>query len=106
MDREIDDDPADRRHRVGAVADAQEPRPPPPFEAIAGDGEQLHIVPVVELRDAVAEEGCDADDVALETGEPALADTIEPALADHKGALPVIAAVKGHQHPAIIDAPQ
>jgi len=37
--------------------------------------------------------------------DPALADRVEPALADHKGALPVIAAVEHHQQPAVIDRP-
>ena len=56
-----------------------------------------------QLGDAVAQEGRDPDDVVPEAGEPALADRVEPALADHKGALPVIAAVEHHQHPAVID---
>ena len=49
LDREVDADPADRRHRVRAVADAQQARPPPALQPIDRDGQQLDIVPVAQF---------------------------------------------------------
>ena len=46
LDREIDADAADRRHRVRRVADAQQPRPVPLRQAVDLDGQQLDVVPV------------------------------------------------------------
>src|SRR4029077_21086859 len=55
------------------------------------------------LRDAVAQERRDSDDLLTEALESPFSDRVEPALGDYERALPVIAAVEHHQHPSEID---
>ena len=47
LDREIDADPADRRHRMGRIADRQQAGPPPARQPVERDREQLHLIPVL-----------------------------------------------------------
>src|SRR6202790_5209553 len=103
LDREIDAAPADRRHRMGAVADAQQPWAPPARQPVDRDRQQLDVVPVAQFGDPVRQKRGDPDDVVAEAGEPALADRVEPALADHERALPVIAAVEHYQHATVVE---
>ncbi len=89
-----------------AVADAQQPRPPPALQPVDRDGQQLQIVPVVQLFDAVAQKRGDLDDIGAQGVEPSRLHRGKPVLADHIGALPIIAAVERHQHAAVVDPAQ
>ena len=46
LDGEIDPDTANRRHGVGGITDAQQPRPIPPTQAIDANGQELDIAPI------------------------------------------------------------
>jgi hypothetical protein len=103
---EVDADPAGGGHGVGGVADQQEPRAVPGGKAVDLHGQQLDLLPVVELAQPVAQEGGGVGDGALEGGQTLLADLPEAPLADDQGALEVVAAVEGDQHRLPLDPPQ
>ena len=56
LDREIDADAADRRHRMRGVADAQKPRPVPKRQPVDRDGQELDVVEALEFGNAIGEE--------------------------------------------------
>src|SRR3954467_15315132 len=56
LDREVDPDAADRRHRVRGVADAQQAGPPPALQAVDRDRQELDVLPAADLADPVAQE--------------------------------------------------
>src|SRR5262249_54861978 len=93
LDGEVHTDPAHRRHRVGGVADTQEPRSIPLAQSVHLDGEGLDVVPFAELADAVAEEGDEPRDLLAEGVEPALVHGLDRSLRDRVAALPVLAAL-------------
>ena len=103
LHREVDADAADRRHRVRRIADAQQPGPPPLGQPIDRDGQQFDVVPVLQLLDPIGEVRRQPDDLGAESVEAARAHLVVAALADHKGALPVIAAIERHQQMAEIE---
>ena len=43
LDREIDADPADRRHGVGGIADREQPGPMPAGQPVERDGQQMQV---------------------------------------------------------------
>jgi hypothetical protein len=47
LDRQVDADPADRRHRMGRIADAQQPVAPPARQMADLHAQQLDVVPAV-----------------------------------------------------------
>ena len=53
LDGEIDADPADRRHGVRSITDAEKARPPPLAQPINGNAEKLDVVPTLQLAYAV-----------------------------------------------------
>jgi hypothetical protein len=56
LNREIDADAADRRHRMRGVADAQKPRLVPKRQAVDRDGQKLDVVEAFEFVNAIGEE--------------------------------------------------
>lgn len=84
--------------RMRRVADAQEPWTPPFLQTVDRACQKLDVVPRAHLIDAVALEGRQPDEVVAKGGEPLLPHGGKTVLADHKSALPVIAAVEHHQH--------
>ena len=67
LNREIDADAADRRHRVRGIADAEQPRPIPLPQTIHAHRQQLDVVPACELADAIGQERHDRADLTRET---------------------------------------
>jgi hypothetical protein len=65
--------------------------------AVDGHGQQLHVVPITQLADAVAQHGLDFHDALAQRVEAARLEVVEAALGDHVGALPVVAAIEHHQ---------
>src|SRR5436309_14302973 len=53
LHREIDAYAANRRHGVSRVTDRQQTEPPPGFEAVEGDCQQLDLLPVLQRIDRV-----------------------------------------------------
>ena len=85
------------------VADAQQARPPPLFEAIDSDAQELDVVPAFQFADPVGEEGRHVENPPAERFKPLRLDLFDAALLDDIGALPVIAAVEHDHHPAGLD---
>src|SRR5205085_6975256 len=83
--------------------DEQEPCFPPAPQAIDDDGQKLHLVPCVDLVHAAAQEGRKTDDRFAEFLEPLTLHSICAALGNDIRALPVIAPIEHHQHPAFFD---
>ena len=100
LDREVDPHPADWRHGVGGVADAQQARPVPPPQPIDLDRERLDVVPapwlplraIGEARDELAHRRAQGVDAA--GPQPRVA-----ALGDDVADLPVATPVD-HRHKA------
>ena len=63
-------------------------------QAVDRDGQELHVVPALELVDAVAEPRRQREDDGAEVGDRLLHQVVGGALRDDEGALPVIAAVE------------
>ena len=96
LDRQVDADAADRRHRVRRVADAEQARLRPLRQAIDGDGEQLDVVPRANVfGDVRGQHRPGLDDLGAEFLDRPLAQRVGAALGDHECALPVVAAVDG-----------
>ena len=70
LDGEVDADTADRRHGVGGVADAEEAGAVPGPQSIDPHGQELDVVPVAQLGDAVAQERRDRGDLCGTGGRP------------------------------------
>ena len=69
LDREVDADAADRRHRVRRVADAEQPGLRPLREPVDADGEQLDVVPRAHVVDVGREQRRRGDDLGAERGD-------------------------------------
>ena len=74
LNGDVDADASDGGHGVGGVADAEESGRGPLDEAVDLDGEELDLVPGVDLGGAAGEEGHDAFDALVEGGEAFLLD--------------------------------
>ncbi len=94
LNGEIDADPADRRHGVRSVADAEQARPVPLPQPVNRDGQELHIVPALDLADAPLHRRRDLGNAGPECLQAACLDGFHPALGNDEGALPVIPAVQ------------
>ena len=106
LDREVDPDPTDRRHRVCRVADAEQSGPLPFPQPIDLHCQQLDGVPVLELADAIGEEWDDRGDRLTEPVNPiapVAAELLVAAFRDDEGALPVVAALQHHEHMTVAD---
>ena len=97
LHRHVDAHPADRRHRVRRIADAQEPRAPPFSQPIDGDAEQADVVPALQFADPVGQERRHFHELTAEGFEALRLHALDPALRDDIGALPVVAAIQ-HDH--------
>ena len=74
----------------------------PLFQSVDDHCQQLDVVPVVELVNAVAKKRDDLHEVAAKCIETAPLDFLEPALGNHECALPVIPATDQHENlPAV-----
>ena len=78
----------------------QQARPVPLPNAIDRDGEQLDVIPALELVDTVAQHRGEADNVLTKGRQAGLLDTVEPILGNDESALPVVAAVDHDEHVA------
>ena len=56
LNREIDTDPANRRHHMGSIPDAEQSRLVPPFEPFDRHCQQLDVVPARDLLNAIGRE--------------------------------------------------
>jgi hypothetical protein len=78
----------------------------PHAQAIHRYAQQLHIGPIVQLADSVAQVGSEARDLLPQSRQTTSTDLLEPAFRDHAGALPIICAVEHHKDAAGIDPPE
>jgi len=100
LDREVDPDAADGRHRVRGVAEAEEPRAVPRGQAVDENRQQLHVVPAPDVAHPIARDGREAGDLGPKRLEPGLSDLVDRSLRDDEAALPVLAAVEHDEQPA------
>jgi hypothetical protein len=94
LHRQIDADAADGGHGVRRIADAEQARLVPVWETIDRDGQQLDLIPVLEVVDPVGEDGRDLRNAAPERRQSGAFDFFGCTLANHEGALPVVAAIE------------
>ena len=100
---EVDADAADGGHGVGGVADAEEAGGGPALEVVDFYGEELDVVPGVELGGAAGEEGDDALDGLLEGFEARGLDGGEGAFGDDEADLEVVVAIDEDDEAAVVD---
>jgi len=75
---------------VRRVSDTEQPGPGPSLQATDLDGQELHVVPVPDLLDALPRHWQQAPQVGAERVEPAAPDLCGVAFRDHVAALPVL----------------
>ncbi len=90
LNGKIDAYSTDGRHGVRSIADAEQSRPPPLFEAIHLHRKQADIIPVAQLADAVAKERRQPHNVFAKLGDAALLDIVERTLGNDISALPIV----------------
>jgi hypothetical protein len=56
LNRKINTDAPDGRHRVGRVSDAQKPSAPPLLQTIHRNGQQFDVIPILQFGRAFAQE--------------------------------------------------
>ena len=103
LDRQVDADAADRRHRMRRIADAQQPGTKPGVQPVHRDGQQLHVVPRREFVHAVPQKRRKPHDVGAEGIQSARMHLVDAALWNDEGALPVVAAIQHDEDAAGID---
>src|SRR5947208_16763131 len=86
-----------------AIADAEQAGPPPALQPVDRNGQQLDVLPALQLVDPVAQKRRQAQDLAAKRVQATGAHLVVTALADHERALPVIAAVEGDEQAAVIE---
>jgi hypothetical protein len=96
--------PADRRHRMRCIADAEQSWPMPDLEPVDRDRQQFDVVPGGDFAGAVAQVGCTARDLVAKRRQAAAANLVEAALGNDKRALPIVAAIEQHQDPPSVEA--
>src|SRR6185369_13036914 len=106
LNREVDADATDRRHRMSGVADAQQPRAVPRSQTIHRYAQKLDIGPILQLVHPVAQVWSEACDLLPQSRLSTSTNLVKPALRDHVGALPVVFAVEHHKDAAGVDAPK
>ena len=77
LNREVDADATNGRHRVRGVADAEKARPAPFAQAVDLHGQQLDLVPVLKFADAVAQERRDAATSLAKRLQPCRAEVLD-----------------------------
>src|SRR5215471_14187750 len=97
LNREIDPDATDGRHRMGRVTDTEQTRAIPLAQVIDQHRQEPDLFPVSNLLRAVLQKWRDRKDVVPEGIDAAAFDLFEHALANHEGALPVFVAIQHHQ---------
>ena len=100
MNRDVDADTAERRHRVRRIADREIAWLVPLSQSIRTDGQELHLIPVANVVNTIGELGRDGGDI-----RPELLDRSRPHVAcrafrDDVRDLPVVAPIEHHEHPA------
>src|SRR5690348_6633707 len=85
------------------IADAQQAWAIPSAQTIDRDGQELDILPVLELPDAVANERRKPRNFRAEARNPAPAEFVIATLPDDEGALPIVAAVEHYENMAGIE---
>src|SRR5262249_35317459 len=88
------------------IANAQQARAIPLSEAVDNDGEQLDLIPLLQLLDATAKKRCHAPNLLAEGGQPVAPDLLDAAFANHEAALPIVATVEHDHNPAVDNAPE
>src|SRR5215475_5002493 len=106
LDRQIDSDATDRRHGVRRIADAQKAGPIPLLHPVNRNGEQLDVIPALELLDAIAEPRRKLADLGPKRRQARAVYLFGRALGDDKRALPIIAAIELDEHVSGFDATQ
>ena len=104
LDRQVDADAADRRHRMRGIADAQQAGPKPGVQPVHRHGQQLHIVPDREFLHAVAQIRRQPHDLGAERLQPARVHLVDAALGNDERALPVVVAIQHDEDAAGVDA--
>lgn len=100
---DVDADAADRGHRMGCVADAEQAGGTPVLKMVYLNCEELHLVPGVDLGSAAREEGDDALDALLEGGDAILPDKRECAFGDEITDLEVVVAIDENDETAVVE---
>src|SRR3989441_8488988 len=77
-----------------------------PPQTIDLHGEELDVVPVAQVADALAEEGCEPQDVGTQSVESASLDLGERSFAHDQTTLPVVAPVDHDEDLPVVDATQ
>ncbi len=93
LNGEVDPDTADRRHRMGGIADQQQARPVPALEPVDPHLQKLHRIPVGDLADAVAVQRLDRGDRRAQMLDPLRLQLFQRPFRNDIGALPIIPAV-------------
>src|SRR5690348_16739333 len=86
------------------VSDAEEAGPVPFAQSIHLNRQQLDVVPIAELADAILQERIHLHYVGTEGLDTATLNLPEPAFGDNERALPVVTAIEHHENPSEIDA--
>ena len=88
---------------MGSVADAEEAGGGPLLETVDLDGEELDLVPGVDLGGATGEKGNDALDALLEGGDTGLLNLGKGAFSDDVADLEVVVAVDEDDEATVVD---
>ena len=104
LDGVVDPDPADRRHDVRGVADQEQPRLVPAFQAARFDGQGGDLIPVDEGLDSLGELGHQLHQRGAERLQAPGAEVLVSVLGDHVAHLPVVGAFQPDEEPAGTDA--
>ncbi|HYC24474.1 MAG TPA: hypothetical protein VEC58_00425 [Roseiarcus sp.] len=103
LHRKVDPDAADRRHRVGRIADRQESRLAPTLEPIDHNRQQLQRVEAGNLVEPRARQSRQPGDIVLEGAEAPRAKSRVRILSDDIAALPIGAAIDADEDAPIVD---
>ena len=103
LNGEIDANASGWRHGVGGIADAKQTGTVPLLEAVDLHGQQLDLIPIVQLLDSVAEVGRDLANCPAEGLHALPANFIQRPFADQQPGLEVITAIDQDQSLAVID---
>src|SRR5581483_6435029 len=84
--------------------DAEQPGQIPSAQAIDRNRQQVYLLPVLQLGDAIGKKRRYPRDLGAERRQAVAPNPVEAALANHEGALPVLAAIDEQENPAELDA--
>jgi hypothetical protein len=100
LDGQVDSDPADRRHGMCGIADAEKPWPRLFLKAVDRHRQDAHVFPVAHFFQTAAQERFKLADFFAKRRQAAFADAVSLALGDDEGGLSVCIAVEQNQNPA------